>query len=185
MPLYPGALRYTWDASDHGLLAATSPPHLCTGSTVMGTGGRIEFAKIRVPQPVSVTNIVMSLITAGATLTAGQCFAALYTGASALVGVTADQASAWGSGAPKNVTMALASGPFSLSAGNYYVAFWFNGTTGPTWARAGAIDASLVNIGTATPNLMFGSADTSITTTAPGTLGAQTVRSAAWWVGLS
>lgn len=183
MPLYrPDTLRYVPDPVDHGLLAWSSPATAISTGTVMPTAGLLSFVKIRVPVAISVTNIVMFCSTAGGTLTSGQCFAALYTGTS-LIAQTADQAVSWASSGLK--TMALAAGPFTLAAGNHYAAFWFNGTTGPTWGRFGGLSFAQANVGTVTPTMMCGTADAAITTTAPPTMGAQTAAALEWWAAFS
>ena len=174
--------RYVFDPTDHNLLAWSMPPTNIGGGTVMPTAGLLTFVRIRVPKPITVTNIVMHVSTAGGTLTSGQCFAALYAGVS-LVGQTADQAVAWASTGLK--TMALAGGPYSLTIGNHYVAFWFNGTTGPAFPRDSGFSAISANVGLSTPNFKCGTADTSITTTAPPTMGAQTSTGSHWSVALS
>jgi hypothetical protein len=172
-----------WAAVDHGYLAWTADPVLCTGSTTPGTQGRLEFTRVHLPMASSVTNIAMLIQTGGGTLTSGQCFAALYTAARALVAVTADQSTAWLS--PGLVTMPLAGGPYPLAAGDYYIAFWYRGTTAPTFDRQGNVNATLCNVTLASPNLRMGSADTGLTTTAPGPMGVQTVQQVAWWAALS
>ena len=183
MPLYPNTQSYFLQVPEHGLLGASASPWNTSSSTIMGVAGRLELSRLRLPFPSSVTNIVMTVTTAGGTLTSGQCFAALYTGAGALVGVTATQHTAWESTGAK--TMALASGPFACAAGLYYVGYWYNGTTAPTFRTAVTVTASHVNLGFSAPNLLAGTADTGLTTTAPATFGAQTSGGSAWWVGLS
>lgn len=185
MPLYAPALPVAniWAPNERSLIAETGPSTQAAGSTIMPTAGRVELAKIRIPVNSSITNILMAVTTGGGTLTAGQCFAALYNPAGTLVGVSADQAAGWQSTGLK--TMALASGPFACVAGNYFVGFWYNGTTAPTWMRFANTSAGGLNAGLASPNFLFSSADTSITTTAPPTLGAQTSQATSWWCALS
>lgn len=187
MPLYRGfpdpVTRYGWNASDRGLLASNGPVEMFTQNAVPGTAGRLEGARVRLPVAAPVTNIVLSCQTVGNTLTSGQCFAALWTPAGVLVAQTADQAASWVSTGVK--TMALAGGPFSLPAGIYYAAWWYNGTTSPAWLRGPSTGAPTLNLGVSAPNLFWFTADTGLTTTAPSTLGAQTTSASAWWVGLS
>ena len=183
MPLFPNRFDYGFNAGDRtGILAESFQAQTATGGTATATAGRLELVKLKLLFPASVTNIIMGVVTVGNTLTAGQCFAALYTGAGALVGVTADQAAAWVSTGVK--TMALASGPFTMAAGYCYVGFWYNGTTAPAMLRAGdQLGHSECRDGH--PNLLHGSADTGLTTTAPATFGAQTVQGTMWWAALS
>jgi len=183
MPLYGPQLTFDYLPPDHAYFGESFPIQYATGSTALPTAGRVEVARIKVPSQCSVTNVVAAVATAGNTLTAGQCFAALYTAAGALVGVSADQAAAWvGTGLK---VAALAGGPFTLAAGEYYGAYWFNGTTGPAMMRLASGNSAFPNASKAAPNLIAASADTSITTTAPPNLGTQTAISSTWWFGLS
>jgi hypothetical protein len=81
--------------------------------------------------------------------------------------------------------MALSGGPYSVAPGNYFVGFWYNGTTSPAWGRGGGVSSVMANAGVSSPNLFFGSANTGLTTTAPNPMGAQTAQANAWWVALS
>lgn len=173
LPADNGQLAWTFDA---GVMAAAG--------TIMPTAGRLEFVAIKLAAPASVTNIVMYVTVAGATLTANRNFAALFRPSGTLVAQTADQSTAWTTTTTK--TMALAGGPFTLAAGTYRVGFWYTGTTAPTFLRASAFGSSqLSNLGLSTPNLRAGFADTGLTTTAPATMGAQTGDSTLWWAALS
>lgn len=181
MPLYPNRFDYGVTAADRGYLAESFPIHLLNNVTALPTAGRLEVQKLRLPITSSVTNILVYVSTAGSVLTSGQCFATLYTAAGAIVAQSADQAANWAGTGVK--TAALASGPFVCTAGFYYVALHFNGTTGPTIVRAGS--SAAVNAGFSAPNFFTCTADTSITTTSPPTLGVQTAASTPWWVALS
>jgi hypothetical protein len=168
--------------TDHNLKAWNYDPIIVNGSSVaLATAGKLYVFKIKINESVSITNIIAHCTVAGATLTAGQCFAALYQNGS-LVGQSADQSTAWAS--TGTMTMALAGGPYAVSAGYVYAALWFNGTTGPTFYRSGGT-TEMVNMGLTAANSRFGTADTSITTTAPASLGAITALNIAVWVGLS
>lgn len=176
-----------WTAADQGFAAwnydmgATASG----GTTALATAGTVYTFGVPLRQAATVTNIVVALIANGGTLTSGQCFGALYTGAAgSLVGQTADQSAAWGAGATKLVTMALAGGPFAVAAGIVQVALWFNGTTGPSFFKT-ASNAALANAGLATSLSRYGTANTSVTTTAPGTLGTISAASNGYWVALS
>jgi hypothetical protein len=156
------------------------PAQIQTG-TATPTAGKPHVVTIRVAKAESITNIVMSGETAGDTLTSGQCFAALYQGGSKK-GVTASQSTAWATAGL--YTMALASGPFTVTAGLVQVVFWFNGTTGPAFGRGTTGYAANAGLG-ATSSRYGVTADSSITTTGPATLGAISAEQIAWWVGLS
>lgn len=169
--------------ADRGFKAWTAPPDLAAGSTALPTAGLLMLRRIRRVPATSITNIVTYVAAGGTSLTSGQCFAALYTAAGALVGVTADQATAWAGVGVK--TMALAGGPFTVTAGDHYVGVWFNGSAGPAFARNGTLNANLTNVGLSAPNFGAASADSGLTTTAPATFGVQTTVVYEWWFALS
>lgn len=184
MPLYtPNPIYYPIMTDRAGFLAESINAAYISGSTVVPTAGRLELVKLKLAQSASVTNIVMHVATVGNTLTSGQCFAVLYTGAGTRVGVTATQDVAWVSLGVK--TMALASGPFACAAGDYYVGFWFNGTTGPALARQGALANTMTNIGLSSPSFLSATADTGLTTTSPPTIGAMTSAANVWYAALT
>lgn len=173
--------RTHWAPADQGFLTWQGDPALyTTGSTT--TGGTVYLSRLHLPVAATVTNVCLFVTAVGVALTSGQCFAALYSAAGGLLGTTADQSAAWVSTGLK--TMALAGGTYSATAADYYVAFFWNGSTSPTWLR-GASQSS-VNVGLSAPNLRFASADTGRTTSMPSTLGAQSsVSATAWWAALS
>lgn len=176
--------RYDFQPSDHGLISWAFDPALTNGTnTALSNAGVLNLIKLHIPTLTSVTNIVVELVTNGSGLTSGQCFAALYQ-AGSLIGQTADQSTAWGSGASKLVTMALSGGPYSVPAGDVYVALWYNGTTGPAFFRAGGT-TSMINANITATTSRFGLSNSSITTTAPGSLGVVSAGSLAMWAGLS
>lgn len=169
----PDFTSVDWTPQDQGLITWTFEPSSATNGAVLSPAGTVHTFKMHVLAPVSVTNIIICVATAGSTLTAGQCFGALYQNGT-LIGVTADQATPWASTGRK--TMALVGGPFNITAGDVVVGLWYNGTTGPT-LRGGPADSLAMNTGLATANLRFGKADTGRTTTAPSPLGTITAES--------
>lgn len=185
MPLYPAAqvTDTSLVPSDRGWKAWTQPPYVLSASTALPTAGLLTLRRIRRVPATSITNIVTFLGTAGSSLTAGQCFAALFTAAGVLVGQSADQAASWASAGLK--TMALAGGPYPLAAGDYYVGVWFNGTTGPAIVRHTGVSNNLSSAGQSAPNLETCSADAGVTTTAPNPFGAQTATGVEYWYALS
>lgn len=176
--------RSLWQPSDHGFLTWNYDPAMANGSTVMPTAGLLQLARVPMPVARRVTNIHMCCTVVGSTLTAGQCFAALFTAAGALVGTTDDQAAAWATGAVMK-TMVLATPYDPPAAGDLYVGFWFNGTTGPAWARCAQQSGNMSNPNLSAPNFRFATADTGRTTTAPATIGTQTGINTTTWVALS
>ena len=174
-------------ASDHNLVGWTYDPTAAQAGTVMPTAGVANVARVRVLSGV-VSNIHFLLTAGGSSLTSGQCFAALYNDAGALVGggaITADQAANWATGGFKTCALSVAQGVTPNAW--YRVLWWFNGTTGPTLARGSNLDAAFLNAGLSAPLLRYSTADTGRTNAAsvPANIGSQTGAQTAWWVGLS
>jgi len=170
--------------SDFGLLAWNFPLYLPASSSYLGVAGTLYVVKLHIPVALSVSNVVVNVAVAGNTLTAGQCFAALYEGSEggSLIGVTADRSTAWGSVGID--VAALVGGPYAVPVGDVYVAAWFRGTTGPAFTRVGST-SSAINGLLAASAARWGSANTGLTTTAPGTVGTIAKTTGAYWAGLS
>lgn len=175
--------RNYWEAADHNLLAWTYDPNQAINNTVVATAGTIYVTKIHIPKAISATNLLLQLNTLGSTLTANQCFAGLYQGG-VLLGSTSDQSANWASpGTTGLKTMAISGGPVAVAAGDAYIAFYFNGTTGPTFARSGGVAA--INAGLAAAVSRFGTADTGRTTSLPTNLATIAAFNIGWWGGIS
>ena len=173
---------YQYQPSDHGLLSwAYDPAVSVATSTPLTNAGTANVVKLHVPEAQNITNILLYLSTQGSGLTSGQCFAALYQGGS-LLGTTADQSTAWAA-SPGLKTMAISGGPVAVAAGDVYVAYWYNGTTGPAPLRGNSSASVNLNLAAASPR--WGTANTGLTTTAPGTLGTISSAVTAYWAGLS
>jgi hypothetical protein len=138
-PAAPGQ----WIPGDVGWLAWAFDPVALVGgfATVSAT---IYLIRVNMRQPTTVTNVVLFLQTAGATLTAASSFAGLYAGQTAggftagqRIGVTADQTTPWATAGNNNtyMSMGLSGGPFAVPAGFCWVAAASTGTTPPTWGR--------------------------------------------------
>lgn len=184
MPLYYQTPERYLVPEQRGWIAETIPINTAVSGTVAPTAGLLNVVRITLPRACSVTNIIMSVSTQGTALTSGQNFVALYTGAGVKVGVSADQTAAWGTTGLK--TAALASGPFSMPAGNAYIGWWSNaGTTLVSMHRGVSLAAATLNSGFASPNLPVCSADGSLTTTAPDPLSAQTAAGVYWYAAVS
>jgi hypothetical protein len=148
-----------------GIVAWNFPSALASSSTPALTSGTVYVMRLPLgTASTTITNIVAGVTTAGATLTAAQCFAAVFDQAGTRIGVTADQSGVWTSTGTK--TMALASGPFTGTWPFVYVAIVSNGTTNPIFARgAGAgTGASIVNLNAAAANLFAATNGTGQTT---------------------
>lgn len=184
MPLtsQPDTQSTTWQASDYGLLTMAWDPAIAvaTVNTPLNTAGRLNIHKVPVPYPMTVTNIVIYVTTAGVTLTSGNCKAALYQDLN-LIGTTADQSAVWNSTGLK--TMALVSGPFTLHKGLADIALWYNGTTAPSLMRG--VSASQIDMDLQTTDNRTGLGATAITTTPPSTITTNSGTGTTFWVALS
>ncbi len=175
--------RTGWTSDDHGLVTWSMDVAAAGFNSLLSVAGTLYVVRLHVPVSANATNILLAITSAGVTLTSGQCFAGLYTSAGSLVATTADQASNWQSTGLK--TMALTGGPFALTAGDYYVGFYANGTTLPAFVRGNnQIGGSLLNVGIGS-GFRFATANTGLTTALPGALSAQTSSNFAWWVAVS
>ena len=170
-----------WDADALNYKAMNYDPMLCTTQTALTTDGTVYVQKLWVPVG-TLTNIVVVVGTAGATLTAGQNFAGLYDDSKNSVRFTADQSTPWVSTGLK--TMALTSTYSNTVARYMYVVLWANGTTRPAFSRSPGNNAAL-NGALSAANARWASADTGRTTTGPATLGAFTATTNPYWVAIS
>lgn len=169
---------------DHGLNGWSFDPSAVQGGTILPTAGQLHTARVRAVGS-AVTAIQAYVTVAGATLTSGQCFAALFNDAGALLGagaVTADQSTAWASTGLKDMALSVAQ---AVTPGAFYqVGFFFNGTTGPTLARGSNIAAALINAGIGAAPFRYGTANTGLTTAMPSNITGAAAGGNAWWIGL-
>lgn len=168
-------------ADDYGLIAWNFPSVNCAGGQALPTAGTIQTIRVNVPVATTITNIVMVINAAGSALTSGQCFAALANSAKTVLSTTADQSTPWASTGVK--VMALGT-PQAVAAGTYYIAVFFNGTTGPAFGRTGTVPGA-GNLSIAAASSFHATADTGRTTTMPASLGAFTASSTCYFGGLS
>lgn len=182
MTIIPDERDGSFNESDHALLAMTFDPSIPNVGT-LAAAGVLNMARIRLRSSASVTNVHLVVPAAAVGATAGQNFAALYRASDrALIAVTADQTTAWGSGGTKSA--ALVGGPYVCARGYYYVAWWANAaTTLPQFG--GGSSFSVMNLGMSSPNMRYCTADTGLTTTGPATYGTQTAAGRAWWAAIS
>jgi hypothetical protein len=165
-----------------GFLAWTYDPHVCTVGTAPAANGTVHVVRLWTPQPISVTNVHLYVMTAGATLTAGQNFAALYDGTKALLGTSSDASAVWNTTGLK--THALVGGPDTVPAGDFFVAYFATATTRPAFARVAA-SSPLSNGRLSAPNSRWATADTGRTTSMPATLGTFTGYGTSVWAAVS
>jgi hypothetical protein len=176
-------LRYSllFQPADHGFLSWVYDPAQTVNTSALPVSGTLYGTTLKLPVGGTVTNVHVQVVGPGSGLTAGQCFAALYNGAT-LVGVTGDQSATWNSNGLK--TMALTGGPFACAAGSdYRVAFFANGTTRPSFVNG--VNNSTANANLAAANSRFFSADTGLTTSMPGTMATKAANNTAYWAAVS
>jgi hypothetical protein len=175
-----------WIPSDYGFLSWTMDPAFASGN-IGGTAGTLYLVGLKIPTACNITNVILAAAAVGSTLTSGQCFAGLYQGGT-LIGSTADQHTAWSGGGSAETyggfwPMALTGGPYSVSAGMVYVAWFHNGTTSPTWLRGSYYGNP--NYGLPSNGYRCATANTGLTTTLPSTLGTQTASPLCFWAAVS
>jgi parallel beta-helix repeat protein len=175
--------RAAWAASDHGLVTWTMDVLTATANSVLPAAGTLYVVRVHVPVAATVTNILAAVANAGAGLSSGKCFAGLWDASSkALVGATADQSTNWSAAGAK--TMPLP-GPVRLTAGDYYIGIYASGSTLPSFVRGNnQVGGTVTNVGLSS-NFRVASANTGLSSTPPGTLGALTAANTPWWLALS
>ncbi|HUS25986.1 MAG TPA: hypothetical protein VMY99_01400 [Nevskiaceae bacterium] len=167
-----------WLPSDYNLVSWSFDPAMVTSSNQPSAVGTAQVARIKIPTATSLTKVYMYLTgTAGAGLS--NAYVALYQNGS-LLRQSSDQASSWQSTGHKNITITST----SVAAGYLDFVFWIgSATTLPSFARS--VNLGVANGGLTGSNLRFATADTGLTSSAPGTLGSKTATSIAWWVAVS
>jgi hypothetical protein len=173
-------------AQDSKLLAWNFPVEYCNTGYQPGLGFILAI-KILLSATVSnVKNVVVSMQTAGATLTAGQNLAGLYNSAGTQIGsTTADQSSNW-TGALGIKTMQVSSGGVTASPPFVIVALLVNGTTAPAFARGYSSNAVNGNL-QASDVFKWSNSPAGGITTLPGSIPITTyvANAQAVWAGLS
>lgn len=175
----------TFTPADHGIISWSQDPGTLRSTADATTSGTVYLIKVKiVDRSTIVTNVCAGIVTGGTTLTAGQCFAGLYSSAGTLLSTSADQSGNWTTAGLKEIALGA---PQTLAVGSYYVALLAVGTTPPTWATGnGQGQATITNakLSTATSRWLIGPAgQTSLP--ASITLGAQTPNSGARWAALT
>ncbi|NUQ95301.1 MAG: hypothetical protein HOY79_01620 [Streptomyces sp.] len=118
--------------ADQGLIAWTSDG-IATGSANPASGG-VRLGRIILRRAATITNIWLSVVTAGSGLASGQSFVGLYSPSGTQLGVSADQSTAFASAGVKQIAL---TSPYTAAAGIYYVALLTNATTPPAFAAMG------------------------------------------------
>lgn len=165
-------------------LAWNYDPGMASGQSGT-TAGVLHMIRIDVPVDITATNMVVAIQTAGATLTAGQNFGALYNSTGTRVAVSADQATAFtGTGV---ITIPFTASA-ALSPGVYYAALLTNGTTQPMFMRTvGATNlAPAINFGLSVSNARWANSGTSQTATPSSvTMSGRTFGASGFWAALT
>ena len=183
-----------WSAaflSQLGLQGENFPPYLAgQGGAAFATAGKLYMVQIPLfGTSITVTNLRYTINAAGGTLTAGQCFIGLLDNVGNQIGWSADQAAAWASTGA--ITTALVGGPFTGNWPFVYVAAYFNGTTGPGFARGyqGTGAPTSVILGSSGANMPTCTNGAGFTTTPPASVSyannAATATPQLYWAGLS
>ena len=181
-----------WAPSHNGLKAASMDPTLATTNSALA-GGFVWVRKIWVPETITVVNFELGVVAAGATLTAGQNFAGIYSSAGTLIAKTGDLSGVWNSTGMKTAALTAEAGQSLTIQGGpgvwIYGAVLSNGTTQPSLMVAPLL-ATAVAAG-ANLKLAAGDGFRSAFTTAgsrtalPATLPALTATQHMWFMGLS
>ncbi len=119
--------------ADYGVLSWSYPPP-STSSSGAGASGTIYFMRVPALTTAPITGVRLFQVSAGSSLTAGQCLVGYYDAAGNRVAVSGDQSSAWMSGAVLNKDGAFTA-PYTPVVGDYWAAMLFNGSTGPVWCK--------------------------------------------------
>lgn len=135
----------------------------CATTTAALTNGVLYLCKVPIPYSTTVTSIWVYVNTAGATLTANQCLAALYDSSGNRLQVTGNQATAWQSTGAKQMTITSQ----AVTAGSFvWVGLLHQGTTPPQFLRAPVTTAaSILNLGTTAATSRWASSGTGQTAT--------------------
>ena len=147
------------------------------------TSGTVNWSKLWVRQPVTITNVCVHIGTVGAGLVAGQNFGGLYDAAGNRIGVTADQTANWATTGFK--AMALTA-PVAVTPGAYHVAILSNAATTPAFARGSALVNTIVNANLTAATARFATGPTAQTSLPVSvTMASRTAAGNALWTGLS
>lgn len=171
-----------WGFGDY--IAAGVPLKAWTGNLGYSTSGALTFGQIKlnkiwVRNPATLATVNLFVTTAGAGLTAGQNFVAIFDANGNQVAISADQTTAWGTGGTGLKAAAMTT-PYAAAAGGYYVAVLCNGaTTAISIAMHGNASGPAVNFGLTAANARCLNSATSTNTAIPATiaLGSQTTGS--------
>jgi hypothetical protein len=168
-PTYNGKKAWTFDPA--GATANSLLPLGSSGLTNQLAIARISYAD----NTATINNVTVWVSIAGLAVT--NCYAAIYSVAGTLLGVSTEIGATMVTTGSKVFNFVT---PITVPSSDFLVAIWAGGaTTAPTLARGAGINA--FNIGLTPTNYRFMSTnDLSITTTPPTTLGTRSQPGIAW-----
>ncbi|AXG81144.1 hypothetical protein [Streptomyces paludis] len=172
----------TFIPADQGLITWTHDPATLRSSSNATTSGTVYLCKVKIVERATVvSNIIIGVEAAGATLTSAQNLLGLYSASGTRLAVTADQSTAWTTVGVKTAAIT----PQTLAVGSYYVAILANGTTPPQFSMGagGALNVNVPSVTGAARFLTGPTAQTSLP--ASITLSSQTQTTGARWAGLT
>jgi hypothetical protein len=166
-----GVAGATLPASYNDLLGWTFDLECCVQAEAPTAAASLQLLRIPISVTTTVTNTLLTIAAVGNTVT--HCYTALYTSAGTVVGQSADQSSAWGTGgsAFTALTVALSGGPYTvtpLSSDDFVWGAIYIGTAVslPTFYAAQTL-AAFVNLGTTASRRRLGTYAVSNTATLP------------------
>jgi hypothetical protein len=140
-----------WRPQDSGWLAWSFDPAPCqmTAAAVQTSGVMLIINVMLRDSAATISGIDLFVATNGATLTTGQNLVGLYNQAGTQLGFSADQTTAWGSGAPHDINATLtafSAGSLTLvPTGMLRIAILAVGTTPPAFGRGSNLSNRLIN----------------------------------------
>jgi hypothetical protein len=178
-------------ATDMGWAAwAYDPAYLSNTTSRTITAGTLNLIAVWIRTSPTVSNVVLSLETNGATLTANECFVGLYSSSGTELGYSVDQSTNWSTGitAPATQTIPLtakSAGSLSLTPGMYWIALLANGTTMPAFSSGQNLSAVVVN-GPGSASVARYAANGSSVTALPAsfTPTSNTSKQVTWWTAI-
>lgn len=181
MPKYPNENQeLTEGPLASGLIAWSRQPAAFTGTAP--AAGTLNVVKVnyRGVLPFTINNIILGVVTAGATMTAGQNFAGVYDCAGVKVAQTADMSTTWNSVGYKVMPVQT---PVLYHQPWIWVAWYSRAATVPQFARDGVL--ANANFGLTGTACLLGTANTGLTTALPTPLGAITLADTQFFAAIS
>lgn len=138
--------------SDHAYIAWVYDPVFTSGSGTVNSSG-LYLSAMYIRATTTISNIVIYIFTAGATLTTGENFVGLYNQSGVLLSGSADQTTTFTGTGAKTIPLTT---PQTVGPGLYWAAVLANGTTGPALARANTNITAMMDIGLGANAYRFG-----------------------------